>query len=247
MATVQDLSGQRFHKLVVLHLTEKVHGRTAWQCQCDCGNLVAVSSNALKRSNTKSCGCLNHVKKLVDIDWNDPVSRNVRRRELYEAKVAAGYVRTRTEAYYAQKRKNATERYRNNKKELRAKGNEATKRWRQAHPEQCAASNAEMSHRWRAHKASAPLNDLTGAQWKEIKAAYGHRCVYCGRKMLKLTMDHITPLSKGGSHTVSNIVPACQSCNSAKNNRQAQRLIQPLLFTIASSKPMARNGEKFHN
>ena len=47
--------------------------------------------------------------------------------------------------------------------------------------------------------------------------------------MKRLTMDHITPISKGGAHTASNIVPACQSCNSKKNNRAPLKPVQPIL------------------
>ena len=30
-------------------------------------------------------------------------------------------------------------------------------------------------------------------------------------------IDHMIPLSKGGGHTIYNIVPACRSCNRKKN------------------------------
>jgi len=87
--------------------------------------------------------------------------------------------------------------------------------------------------RRRARKANAPLNDLSAAQWKEIKLAYGHRCVYCGKKMQRLTQDHIIPLAHGGSHTLANVVPACQSCNSRKYLGKPLVPVQPLLLTIA--------------
>ncbi len=84
--------------------------------------------------------------------------------------------------------------------------------------------------RRRARKLQVPVNDLTGIQWLAIKAHYGNRCVYCGRKMQRLTQDHITPLSKGGSHTLSNVVPACQRCNSKKGVKSPLIPIQPLLL-----------------
>ena len=98
----------------------------------------------------------------------------------------------------------------------------------------------ESSARRRAQKLSAPINDLTETQWQEIKAAYNERCVYCPDTCWRcrqhkhvLTKDHIIPLSKGGPHTASNIVPACLSCNAKKGNRAPLKPVQPLLLTIA--------------
>lgn len=119
--------------------------------------------------------------------------------------------------------------YRANNPEKRRQTNA---QWRKTHTD--IANNAWV--RYRARKKGAPQNDLTAAQWQEIKEAYGHCCVYCGRKMQRLTQDHITPLSRGGSHTTSNVVPACQGCNSKKGAGQPLKPIQPLLLTVAPKK-----------
>jgi 5-methylcytosine-specific restriction endonuclease McrA len=103
------------------------------------------------------------------------------------------------------------------------------RQWRQNNPEK---AHAQVSRR-RAHKLTAPINDFTPAQWQEMKAAYNYQCVYCDVKTARLTMDHIIPLSRGGSHTTSNIVPACQKCNSRKGVREAIKPVQPLLLTVA--------------
>ena len=84
--------------------------------------------------------------------------------------------------------------------------------------------------RRRARKLSAPRNDLTTKQWQTIKEHYHHSCVYCGKKPKRLTQDHITPLSKGGSHTLHNVIPACQSCNSRKHTGPPLKPVQPLLL-----------------
>jgi 5-methylcytosine-specific restriction endonuclease McrA len=59
---------------------------------------------------------------------------------------------------------------------------------------------------------------LTPDQWIAILIANKYRCYYCKKKR-QLTMDHVIPLSKGGKHTASNIVPACLSCNSSKHDK----------------------------
>lgn len=43
-----------------------------------------------------------------------------------------------------------------------------------------------------------------------------HRCQYCGDKAT--TVDHVIPRSRGGRHVWNNVVAACQSCNSRKDN-----------------------------
>ena len=49
----QDLSGQRFGKLVAIE--RRVDGK--WLCKCDCGNVIAVAIGNLKNGHTTSCGC----------------------------------------------------------------------------------------------------------------------------------------------------------------------------------------------
>jgi len=86
--------------------------------------------------------------------------------------------------------------------------------WRQANGER---RNVTENKR-RALKRNAAICDFTPAQWITLKELYQHRCAYCGKYSERLTQDHVMPLSKGGSHTVSNIVPACRSCNSRKRD-----------------------------
>ena len=59
---------------------------------------------------------------------------------------------------------------------------------------------------------------MTRSEWENRKAEYGGRCAYCA-KVAKLTMDHMDPLSKGGAHDLTNVVPACRECNSGKCDR----------------------------
>lgn len=55
---IKDLTGRRFGKLVALQrLNKKIRTNYAWLCQCDCGKLTEVSSNALLQGRTRSCGC----------------------------------------------------------------------------------------------------------------------------------------------------------------------------------------------
>lgn len=48
----------------------------------------------------------------------------------------------------------------------------------------------------------------------------GRRCVYCGTALglENATLDHVIPLSRGGSHHLGNLVAACQPCNQRKGS-----------------------------
>ena len=57
---IDDLTGRRFGRLIVVSRAENRKGLTFWNCTCDCGNHVTVRASHLKDGGTKSCGCLNN-------------------------------------------------------------------------------------------------------------------------------------------------------------------------------------------
>ena len=98
--------------------------------------------------------------------------------------------------------------------------------WHKAFPEK---TRMRVIRR-RARINNAPINNFTHSQWIEMKEHFHYCCIYCGKKTLRLTMDHITPLSKGGAHTKINIVPSCGPCNSKKHTGPPLKPVQPLLL-----------------
>lgn len=50
----------------------------------------------------------------------------------------------------------------------------------------------------------------------------GHKCAYCGRGDLPLTIDHVIPKSKGGDESWDNLVAACLPCNNKKGDRSPE-------------------------
>ena len=55
-----DLTGRRFHRLVVQgrDFPNAPDGRVRWRCLCDCGTAITVTAKSLSSGNTRSCGCL---------------------------------------------------------------------------------------------------------------------------------------------------------------------------------------------
>lgn len=58
----------------------------------------------------------------------------------------------------------------------------------------------------------------TREDWNRVKESFNNCCAHCGNAV-KLTKDHIIPISKGGTDNIDNIQPLCISCNSRKGNR----------------------------
>lgn len=57
--------------------------------------------------------------------------------------------------------------------------------------------------------------------WELLKKTYQYKCLCCEKKepSIKLTEDHIIPISKGGSNLITNIQPLCIKCNQVKNSK----------------------------
>lgn len=63
MSKLQDLTGLRFGRLVVIkrvkdYISPKGVKRPKWECCCDCGNIISVIGDDLRANKTLSCGCL---------------------------------------------------------------------------------------------------------------------------------------------------------------------------------------------
>lgn len=124
--------------------------------------------------------------------------------------------------------------------------------WRKANPEKVRALNLSWTSRNKDHISSykkdylrnnrdiiqanrrlrkarirgTPLHHkITAEEWSEIINRYDHRCAYCFTSG-KMTMDHVIAISRGGSHTSDNVVPACMSCNARKQARSVDEFLK---------------------
>lgn len=60
--------------------------------------------------------------------------------------------------------------------------------------------------------------EFTPKQWRQLKAYFDHTCLCCGQREpeIKLTVDHVIPIARGGSNYIWNIQPLCLTCNLSK-------------------------------
>jgi 5-methylcytosine-specific restriction endonuclease McrA len=86
-------------------------------------------------------------------------------------------------------------------------------RWAEQNPS--AALAARQRHK--AWKGFGLTEHFTAAEWDDLCARFGNRCLRCGKA--ECTVDHIIPLSKGGPNTIDNIQPLCNPCNASKSDK----------------------------
>jgi hypothetical protein len=110
--------------------------------------------------------------------------------------------------YYHANREKCMESHRNRESERHY-----NVKWERAHPEWVRARNIKR----RAMMAGA-FGTFSLPEWNDMISETGHRCVYCGRGVDSLSMEHVIPLIKGGRNDTTNIVPACLRCNHSKKD-----------------------------
>ena len=108
--------------------------------------------------------------------------------------------------------------------------------WQRQNPERYAELGRRHASQRRARIAATAVEDFTEA---DVRMAHGDDCYLCGDRInFKLkwphpkspSLDHIVPLSRGGTHTLDNVAMACLSCNHSKNARPATSTPIPTLF-----------------
>lgn len=58
LSAPEDLTGQRFGRLIVIRLSGRQADGPHWLSQCDCGTEIVVAGGSLRQGLTLSCGCL---------------------------------------------------------------------------------------------------------------------------------------------------------------------------------------------
>lgn len=93
------------------------------------------------------------------------------------------------------------------------KGWPTAQRFRDSHPDVISATNAFRSALHRGSRGSKVM--VAG-----LLERHGEWCGLCGLPLGgDITVDHLRPVARGGTHESHNLVLAHKSCNSSKNNK----------------------------
>lgn len=125
--------------------------------------------------------------------------------------------------------------------------------WRKAHPEKLYAASRkhykahpEEEHEWQRKWRKTPRGKASGAAVRhnrrtrlsgismtidmvlELKADFDGFCPYCWDKIISGHVDHIVPVSRGGTNQRNNLAWVCAECNAQKGDKSLVefRLVQ---------------------
>lgn len=69
----------------------------------------------------------------------------------------------------------------------------------------------------------APRQTMATSQWKHVLEEFGGLCIFCGSsgtaKNRGIVPDHLIPVTRFGELVVGNTVPACQTCNDSRGEK----------------------------
>lgn len=99
-------------------------------------------------------------------------------------------------------------------KRNRASANERTRRWNKKNPDKVRAYTLNGVARRRNAEGKYTPADIV-----QLYKDQGGHCAYCGIGLCgEYHVDHMVPLTKGGSNWPDNLALACPTCNMSKNN-----------------------------
>lgn len=93
------------------------------------------------------------------------------------------------------------------------KGKEAYKRYITSDKGRIAKRRVGQARKARVRASG----EITSSIVQQVESKY-KRCVICTTQS-QLTLDHVVPISKGGTNNIHNLIMLCSPCNSFKYNR----------------------------
>lgn len=126
----------------------------------------------------------------------------------------------------------------NQSPEMKKRNSRRALDWAKTNPVQ---KNAQNNNR-RARKQLAP-GSFDEADVQRLLSAQRGMCCYCGCTMGgKHTVEHLVPLSRGGTNWPSNLALACSPCNARKGAKTVEEFLEFMATRHNVNQPGVKNG-----
>lgn len=100
---------------------------------------------------------------------------------------------------------------------------ENSKEWKKNNKDKVRKSKKIRRHKIRALKKDNG-GSYTAKQWKETLEYFDYKCAYSGESVANdCHIDHIIPISKGGTSYIWNLVPSLSRVNISKSNKDMEK------------------------
>ncbi len=154
--------------------------------------------------------------------WEDPDKFRDRakicmKKSYHEDPEVKAKVNTRNKKWYEDNKEHALQYRQDYHIRNRDADNEVVREWRKRNPEKTKAYDASRRGReWIDYQTVC-----------EVYRKYKRKCIYCGTKD-DLTLEHLTPLSRGGGNEYENLAISCRHCNASKHTKTHQDYLEKL-------------------
>jgi hypothetical protein len=97
----------------------------------------------------------------------------------------------------------------------------------------------------------APKQTMPKAQWKRVLDEFGGLCVFCDSpgtaKNRGIVPDHLIPVTRFGELVLGNTVPACQTCNDSRGEKDWRPFMRTMFPGDAESQITAIEAHVAHH
>ncbi len=195
----------------------------------ECKECINEKRRLKRKQDPETAKALDRARYLKDREKRLLTSNNYRNKNSEK-------IKKRKQEYRAKKKEQLAIKHKNYYKENKAALLEKQKLYYQQHKTEIANYKKQYNktekgrcsikngrHAYRSRKLSTCDCTITAKALAELMVLQQYCCFYCNTpldlKDRNTHLDHYIPLSKGGAHSISNVVWSCAACNLTKNNK----------------------------